>query len=261
MNKIDKQIHEIKQEKRLGLMTHVVIGHPSLSESRELIKIMADCKVDFIELQIPFSDPVADGPALMKANQSALDNKTTVKDAMDMMENLSKEIEIPLLFMTYFNIVHRYGIENFCKDAANAGCSGLIVPDIPLDEEPNEGFIKAAKKYGIFVIRVLSPASNERRLKLNAPLAEGFIYFASHKGTTGTEVKFDQELENNLDKVRKIINAPIAVGFGISKKEHLLALKGIADIAVVGSAITKIYDETDGDKISAVKDFITNLIL
>lgn len=108
---------------------------------------------------------------------------------------------------------------------------------------------------------MLSPASNEKRLNLNAPISEGFIYFASHKGTTGSKMEFNKELENNLIRVRKIINAPIAVGFGISKKEHIMALQGVADIAVVGSAITKVYDAAEGDKINAVKDFIKNLIL
>ena len=261
MNKIELQIQKIKKENRLGLMTHVVFGYPTIEDSKNLAKIMAKEGVDFIELQIPFSDPVADGPTLMQANQIAIKQKTKVHQAIKFISELSKNVNIPILFMTYFNIVFQYGVERFCKDAKKAGCSGLIVPDIPLDEEPQEGFISSAEKNNLIAIRVLSPASNERRISLNAPLSKGFIYYTSHKGITGTKTYLDPELEKNIKKIKKKINTPIAVGFGISSPAHINALKGKADIVVIGSAVLNVYTKAmKGQKINAVKIFIKSLV-
>ncbi len=159
MTKIEKQLQKIKQENRLGIMTHLVVGYPNLEENKKFILLMANLGIDFIELQIPFSDPMADGPTIMKANQRALDNKTKVKDAFIIMKEMSAKIDIPLLFMGYFNTMLNYGIKKFCYDAKRAGCSGLIIPDIPLEEEQEEHFIKYVKKYHLNNIRILSPAS------------------------------------------------------------------------------------------------------
>ena len=260
MNTIARQLQKIKAENRLGLMTHIVVGYPSLAESRKLVLAMAEGGADFIELQIPFSDPVADGPVLMRANQVALANGATVAQALELMANLSSQAKIPLLFMTYFNIAHHYGVAKFCQAAANAGASGLLVPDMPLDEEPNEQFIKAAEENGLTAIRLLSPASNERRIKLNAAIAKDFIYFVSRKGITGAQAELDPELRDHLKRVKKFSDLPLAVGFGISSPAHVAALKGWAEIVVVGSAAVNVYDQAEtGNKIEAVKDFISGL--
>lgn len=146
MNKIDQQLSEIKKEKRMGLMTHVVVGYPNLEETVSIVKTMATAGVDFVELQIPFSDPLADGPTIMRACEAALANGTKVKDAFAIMKELSQQVSIPLLFMSYYNIVFRYGVEKFCRDAKKAGASGLIVPDMPIDEESYEHFYRSAQK-------------------------------------------------------------------------------------------------------------------
>jgi len=261
MNKIELQIQKIKKENRLGLMTHIVFGYPTIEKSKKIAKIMAKEGVDFIELQIPFSDPVADGPTLMRANQTAIEQKTKVCQAMEFMSEFSKNANIPILFMTYFNIVFQYGVDQFCKDAKKAGCSGLIIPDIPLDEEPQEKFISLAEKNDLIAIRVLSPASNERRILLNAPLAKGFVYYVSHKGITGTKTSLDSGLYKNVRQIKKKLNTPIAVGFGISEPAHIRALKGNADVAVIGSAVLNVYTEAkEGQKIDAVKMFIKSLV-
>ena len=231
MTAIEEQLQKIKAQNRLGLMTHIVVGYPNLEESRRLVLAMAEAGADFIELQIPFSDPVADGPTLMRANQESLKQGTTVAQAMQLMGELAAATPIPLLFMTYFNIVFRYGVERFCQDAQQAGCAGLIVPDIPIEEEHREHFILRAKQSRLSVIRVISPASTERRLRLNAQHAEGFVYFVSRKGVTGAQANLDAELAQNLQKIRQYISLPIAVGFGISQPEHIVAIKGTADIA------------------------------
>ena len=260
MNSIGQQLQKIKAANRLGLMTHIVVGYPTMGESRKLVLAMVEAGADFIELQIPFSDPMADGPTLMRANQVALEQGATVAKAMELMADLAPAVGIPLLFMTYFNIVHHYGVAKFCQDAFAAGASGLIVPDMPLDEEPSEHFISAAEQAGLTVIRLLSPASNERRIKLNADLAKDFIYFVSRKGITGAQTELDPELQNHLKTVKSFTSLPLAVGFGISSPAHIKSLKGLAEIAVVGSAAVNVYDQAGADeKIKAVKDFVKTL--
>lgn len=244
MNKIDKQMQKIKRGKRLGLMTHIVVGYPTLTDSITIIKAMEKSAVDFVELQIPFSDPLADGPAIMKACEQSLLNGTKVKDSFNVAQKLSKEVSIPLLFMAYFNTVFKYGVEKFCKDAARAGISGLIVPDMPIEEEKREHFDKYCKKYDLKNIRVISPASTNDRLIKNAKAANGFVYFTARQGTTGVKEALDTNIAANLKRIKKYFSVPIAVGFGISKKEHLKALKPYADIAVVGSAFIDIINKS-----------------
>ncbi|MGH7245328.1 MAG: tryptophan synthase subunit alpha, partial [Candidatus Levyibacteriota bacterium] len=185
-----------------------------------------------------------------------------VKDAFIIMSKLSKEVAIPLLFMCYYNTVFVYGVEKFCKDAANAGATGLIVPDIPLDEESEEHFLFYCKKYNLHAIRVISPASTKDRLEKNANVASGFVYFTSRQGTTGASTDLDPQLVENLAKVQKYIIQPIAVGFGISKKEHVQALQGHAAIAVVGSAILNVINSSKKEnREKDVARFIRKLML
>ena len=165
-----------------------------------------------------------------------------------MMKELSCEIDIPLIFMGYFNVVFNYGVEKFCRDAKKAGCSGLIFPDVPLEEEERENFIKHAKENDLIGIRVLSPASTQERMEENAQVADGFLYFVSRKGTTGQTSELDEGLSANLAELRKYFDVPIAVGFGISDKKHIEALRGEADIAVIGSAVLNAYNSAPTNK-------------
>lgn len=243
MNKIEEKLEQIKSEQRIGLMTHVVVGYPSLIETIKLVKLMEKSGVDFVELQIPFSDPVADGPTIMKACEASLKNGTKVRDAFDIAKKLSKEVKIPLLFMAYYNTVFQYGTQKFCKDAKKAGISGLIVPDMPLEEESEEHFMKYCEQVGLNHIRVISPASTDDRLQKNSKVANGFVYFTARQGITGAKNTLDPKLISHLKKVRKVFKVPIAVGFGISRKEHIQAIAPYADIAIVGSAIIDIINK------------------
>ena len=167
MNSIDQKLQQIRNEKRLGLMTHVVVGYPTLPETEKIVELMVKTGVDMVELQIPFSDPLADGPTIMKACEKSLENGTKVKDAFGLASRLTKKISIPLLFMAYFNNVFQYSTKKFCQDAKKAGISGLIVPDIPLEEEEKEHFTAYCEEFGLHAIRVISPASTDERLKKN----------------------------------------------------------------------------------------------
>lgn len=260
MNKIDKQIKKIKKEKRLGLMTHVVVGYPSLEKTISLVKLMDKAGVDFVELQIPFSDPLADGSTIMKACEESLLSGTKVKDAFSIAQKLSEEISIPLLFMAYYNTVFKYGTEKFCKDAEQVGISGLIVPDMPIEEEKCEHFMKYCHKYQLKHIQIISPASTNERLVKNSKIANGFVYFTARQGITGVKEALDPNITTNLKKIKKYFSVPIAVGFGISKKEHLQTLSRYADIAVVGSAIINVINKSqESDLENNVGDFIRKL--
>jgi len=243
MKTIDEQLAKIKSENRLGLMTHAVLGYPTLKESKDLVRVSASAGSDFIELQIPFSDPMADGPTLMRANQEAIRQGMRVANAFQAMSEINREVDIPLLFMTYFNIVFRYGVDAFCEKAKKSGCAGLIVPDVPVEEEAQEHFTEAAQAVDLPIIRVFSPASTEERYALNAPYARGFTYFASRKGTTGARANMPQDIERHLKALRAAINLPIAVGFGISSPEQIHFLRGKADVGVVGSALLNAYEQ------------------
>ena len=238
-------------------MTHVIVGYPSLEKTVEIVKAMEEAGADFIELQIPFSDPLADGPTIMKACELSLENGTTVKDAFTIARQLTKEVKVQLLFMAYFNTVFKYGVEKFCKDAASIGMYGLIVPDMPIEEEQTERFTEYCKKYGLVSVRVLSPVSTSERMKANAKIASGFVYCTARQGITGAQKGLDPKIVKYLKEVKKHIKIPVAVGFGISKKEYVDMIRPYADIAVVGSAI---IDVINNSKHQDVRKNVTNFI-
>lgn len=257
MNLIDRQLQKIQKENRIGLMTHVIAGYPTLSETEALIQTLVRGGSDFVEIQIPFSDPIADGPTIMRASDSALQNGTTVHDAIELMKRSSSLVSVPLLFMCYFNTVHAYGVHAFCEAAAAAGASGLIIPDVPPEEDSREELTQAAQKQNLHLIRVVSPASSAERIQKNAALASGFIYCVSRYGVTGTTQKLAPQLDEYLDRVRSATPLPRAVGFGISSNNHVQALTGKAEIAVVGSAIVALVEQ--GKSQSDIETFIRNL--
>ncbi|MDP3987559.1 MAG: tryptophan synthase subunit alpha [Candidatus Levybacteria bacterium] len=241
-------------------MTHIVVGYPSLDKTLSIARIMVKAGVDFIELQIPFSDPLADGPTIMRACEESLKQGTKVKDAFEVMKTLTSQISTPLLFMSYYNIVFKYGTQKFIKDAKEAGAYGLIVPDMPIDEEEEEHFFAFCKKYGLKNIQVISPASTDNRLKKNAKVANGFVYCTAHQGITGAKNQLDPNISSYLQRVRKYFSIPMAVGFGISKKEHLKILRPYADIAVIGSAIINVINSSKDDNVEEdISKFLRHL--
>lgn len=260
MNAIDKTSVRLKAEGRIGLMTHVVVGYPSLLETLKIARVMAEAGADFIELQIPFSDPMADGPTIMKACEASLAGGTRVQDAFAVAMALCKKISAPLLLMAYYNTVFKYGVRRFCRDARRAGISGLIVPDMSLEEEVREHFSAHAKKNNLLVIRVVAPASTEARLRKNSAVAEGFVYCSARQGITGAKRELAPDLADYLKTVRRIFAVPVAVGFGISKPEHVKKLSRYADIAVVGSAIIDIINRSNPRTlVSNVRRFVIAL--
>jgi tryptophan synthase alpha subunit len=242
------------------LMTHIVAGYPTLAESEKLAYAMAKNGASFIEIQFPFSDPIADGNTIMEANQKALQNDITTQDCFDLFVKLKRKIKIPLLIMTYYNIAFRYGLEKFCKKASQIGSYGLIIPDIPIDEEKYESYLFLSKKYNLNPIQIISPLTSISRLKKISKVAKGFVYCVSSFGTTGEKKELNKNLKTYLSRVRKYIKIPIALGFGVSSREHVEQLKNEVDIIVIGSKILNVYNNSEKDKgIQNVASFLKSL--
>ena len=230
------------------IMTHIVGGYPSLSESEAIATTMLEAGVDFLEIQIPFSDPIGDGPVITQACRKAIADGIKVEDCFQLMENLRPKTDIPLLFMTYYNIVFNYGVEAFCRKAGVLGCYGLIVPDIPFDEEKYDQFREHAHKNNLKIIQLVSPITPEDRLEHIGKVAEGFVYCVAGFGTTGSKVSQKEDVSRYLKRVRKYIKTPLSLGFGISSKEEMNNAGEVADIVVIGSKIIKLYQEKPGQE-------------
>lgn len=242
------------KEKEILLMTHIVLGYPTFEDSFNIIKTMVEAGVDLMELQIPFSEPIADGPVILHANQKSLSKGATVKKCFDFAENIAKTFDIPFLFMSYYNILFKYGIELFASDTAKIGLKGIIVPDIPPEE--GQDYLQAMEKYELAPIFIFSPTTSDERMKFIASFSKGFIYCVARKGVTGVETDFSKELNEYLAKCRKASKLPLAVGFGVKNKKDIDFLIGKTDIAVIGSQTIRLVD---ADGIGSVGKFIKNL--
>ena len=263
-NKIDERVGELRESGRKGLMTHVVVGYPSLDATRKLVLAMDEAGADFVELQIPFADSLADGSTIQVACEKSLAGGTKVADAFAIAAELAGVVRMPLLFMAYANTVYRYGIDSFCADAAAAGISGLIVPDLPLEAAELEGFLAACRRHGLHNIVVLGPTSTDERLAKNATIASGLVYCMSREGVTGTHLGMAPDAQDYLARVREHTTVPIAVGFGISNREQLDRVLPHCDVAVVGSALIhqiNTVDPADSQRmVEAAENFLATLL-
>lgn len=251
---LEKHISKSLEEKDILLMTHIVLGFPSKDANRRIIEQMVKGGVDIIEMQIPFSEPMADGPVIVKANQEAIEQGTTVRECMEFAKEITAAHEIPFLFMTYYNILYQFGVEDFLQEAKRIGIKGLIIPDLPPEE--GESFYQSARSLGIAPIMIYAPTSTPERMKFLAGYGDGFVYCVARKGVTGAQTDFDEEFRNYISKCRKGTDMPLAVGFGISDRQDIDYLTGKADIAVIGTKTIKLVEE---EGIDAVEPFIKGL--
>ena len=275
MNTIHEQLRKIRDDHRIGIMTHLVLGYPTLKDSVALARAMAEAGADFIELQIPFSDPLADGPTIMQANKIALEGGMKVADALGAMRALADASHTlasghpsqegtmpPLFFMTYYNIVFHYGTEQFCRAAAASGASGLIVPDVPVDEEAHEHFWTAAEACGLIAMIFLSTVSTDERMQKVLDAPHRFLYFIGQQGTTGARATLHDKIARHIERIRQHEAVSIAVGFGISKPAHITVLREAgADVAIIGSAVLNAYNEAHGgEKIETVARYVRAMV-
>jgi len=214
-------------------------GDPTIENTKEFILEMAKAGADLIEIGIPFSDPIAEGPVIQEANNRALCAGATVEKIFTLTEELRKEIDIPLVFLTYVNPVYHYasGYDGFFKRCAGAGLDGIIIPDLPFEEQPP--FKQAAQKYGIDIISLIAPTSQER-IKEIAKSASGFIYLVSSMGVTGVRNEITTDLSSITSAIKSVTDVPVAIGFGIHSPQQAAQMSKIADGVIVGSAIVKL---------------------
>ena len=256
-NNIDKIIEKIKSQNCVGIMAHMVTSYPTLVFSKKLAKTLVKSGVDIIEIQIPFSDPMADGPLIVEACEESLKNGTQLKDSFELAKFISNNLKKPVVLMTYANILVHMGIKNFCDSCEQNGVSGIIVPDLPYDSAECIELQSYAVKKGIHLIYVISPAIEKQRLQAIHKLATGFLYCTSRQGTTGTGKKFIQNINSYLSRVKNGSRVPLAVGFGISSSKDFKLIKKYSEIGVIGSALINIIRKNKSSKIlPAISKFI-----
>lgn len=236
MSRIEATFQSLRRQRRTALIAYLPVGYPDLQATLELAPALVSGGADMIELGIPFSDPLADGATIQRAAFQALQQGVTVAHCLSTAQGLRRTLDAPLLFMGYYNPILNYGLEAFCRAAAEAGADGLIVPDLPPEEA---GELRAsAKAHGLDLVFLLAPTSTPERIAAVAEAASGFIYCVSLAGVTGARAQLSAGLAAFLGRVRRQARGlPLAVGFGISRPEHFAALAGLAEGVVVGSAL------------------------
>jgi len=257
MNRIDEKFTELREQRRTALMPYLPLGYPTLDVSRQLIRAAADAGADLIELGVPFSDPLADGPVIQHATQVALRNGMTLAKCLEMVRRAREDdVTIPLILMGYLNPILRYGIEPFVHAAKEAGADGLIIPDLPPEEA---GALEAAcRVHALDLIFLAAPTSTPVRLQKIADATRGFVYLVSVVGVTGARDQVAADLAEFVARVRAVTTQPVCVGFGIANAESARRVAQIADGVIVGSALaSRIGDAANA--VDAAREFIGEL--
>ena len=251
MNKIEKAF-----AKGSALIPFITGGDPDMETTEQLILAMANAGADIIEIGIPFSDPIAEGPVIQAADERALAAGCTADQLFDMVKRVRSQVTIPLLFMTYINPIFAYGTERFMENCAVSGIDGLIVPDLPFEEKGEIADI--CKKHGITQISMIAPTS-ESRIREIAKDAEGFLYCVSSLGVTGVRDSIQTDVGGMIRKVREVSDIPCAIGFGISTPKQAREMAAISNGVIIGSAIVRLIGEFGRESITPVAEFLKNI--
>lgn len=260
MNRIDKKFKELKKTKKKAFIAFITAGFPNLSVTEKLIYELDKAGVDILELGVPFSDPMADGPVIQESSQVALKRHTHLVDVLNLVKKARKSVNMPICLMTYYNPIFCFPEAKFIARAKACGVDGVIIPDFPPEE--GKDFIKAARRQGLDTICFLSPTSPKNRIKLIANASTGFIYYVSLTGVTGARSALGRDIRKNITQIKRVTNKPVCVGFGVSTSSQVKEIFKIADGVIVGSAIVKKIKENIGspDLIKTVGSFVSNLI-
>lgn len=252
---MNKKIAEAFQAGK-AFIPFITCGDPSLEITEQLVYAVEEAGADLIELGIPFSDPTAEGPVIQAANVRALSGGVTTDKIFDMVVKIRKNSSVPMVFMTYANVVYSYGIERFIKKASEIGMNGLILPDVPFEEKAE--FDVVCKQYGLDLISLIAPTSHER-IAMIAREAEGFVYCVSSLGVTGTRSQITTDIAAMVKLVKEAKDIPCAVGFGISNPEQAKKMAGQSDGVIVGSAIVKLCGKYGTDCVPYVKEYVKSM--
>jgi tryptophan synthase alpha chain len=259
MGRIGHTFERLQKAHERALIPYVTAGDPDLEMTKALVRQMVRWGGDLIEIGVPFSDPLADGPIIQRASQRALQGGTTLRKILRLVSELRRDVDAPLILLTYYNPVLRYGEEAFVADALDAGVDGIIVPDLPPEEA--QSLMDLTADTELDMIFLAAPTSTSARLATISEASRGFIYYVSRLGTTGVRDRLADDLRMMVEKVRASTAKPIAVGFGISIPEHVRLVAEIADGVVVASAILKLIEDLQGrdDMLEQVGDFVIAL--
>jgi tryptophan synthase alpha chain len=257
-NRIDATFAELRRAGRVGLFPYLTAGFPALDATERLTLAAVEAGADGLELGIPFSDPLADGATLQHASEVALTNGASLAWALGLTRRLRARVDVPLILMTYYNPVHRYGIRRFVADALAAGADGAIIPDLPSGEAAD--LVAAAESQGLYVIQMVAPTTPPERLAEVGRTARGFVYCVSLLGTTGARAQLSDRLPRFMADVRAHVAQPLLIGFGIARPEHIVAVRPYADAVVVASAIADLLGATPSDRWeSALRSYVADL--
>jgi tryptophan synthase alpha chain len=237
MTRIEKTFQDLKAANRKAFIPYITAGDPNLKASTDIILALDRAGADIIEVGVPFSDPIADGPVIQRAAERALDSHTTLHGVLSMASEVRKKSQVPLLLMSYYNPLLHYGLEKLARDAAASGFDGILATDLTVEE--SGPFVEAMRKAGLNTIFLVAPTSSPERIRKIAETSTGFLYAVSRTGVTGERQELAEDLRDFLRTLRGYARVPIAVGFGISRPEHLQAVWQEADGAVVGSAVVR----------------------
>ena len=251
---LEAYIRDRLAEKEILLMTHIVIGYPSFDKSLEIIETMVAAGVDLMELQIPFSEPIADGPVILRANQQVLAQGGTTEQCMAVAAEATQRCDIPFLFMSYYNVLYKRGIKRFTREMAERNIRGTIVPDLPPEEA--DDYLSAMKDHQLAPIFIFAPTTPAERMRRLAECGRGFIYCVARKGVTGKNTDFSDSLGEYLLRCRQATQLPLALGFGVKDKDDIDFLRGRVDIAVIGTQTIRIIEDQG---VEAAGNFIRSL--
>lgn len=243
-------------ENKKAFIPFVTCGDPDLEATGKIVRAAVENGADLIELGIPFSDPTAEGPVIQGANIRALSGGVTTDKIFDFVRELRKDVKIPLVFMTYANVVFSYGAERFISTCAETGIDGIILPDLPFEEKGE--FQPVCKKHGVDLISLIAPTS-DKRIAMIAKEAEGFLYIVSSLGVTGTRSEITTDLASIIKVVRENTDIPCAIGFGISTPEQAKRMAGLSDGVIVGSAIIKLIEKSGENAPKAVGEYVKEM--
>ena len=243
-------------ENKKAFIPFITCGDPDLETTAKIVRAAVENGADLIELGIPFSDPTAEGPVIQGANIRALKGGVTTDKVFSLVKELRTDVTVPMVFMTYANVVFSYGAEKFISACKDIGINGLILPDLPYEEK--DEFLPICKKYGVALISLIAPTS-ENRIAMIAKEAEGFIYLVSSLGVTGMRTEINTDLKSIVDVIRQNTSVPCAIGFGISTPEQAKAMADLSDGAIVGSAIIKIIDQYGKDAPRYVGEYVKKM--
>lgn len=241
MSKIRQTFKQLKKAGKKAFIPYIMTGDPSPEKTKEIVRLFEECGADIVELGVPFSDPLADGPTIQRASERALAQNVTLRITISLVRELRHDTRVPIVLMTYFNPVFRYGTRDFISDARDAGIDGVIIPDLPPDEAAD--FIRQAKSSSLDTIFLLAPTSTDDRIKRVARASSGFIYYVSMTGITGSTLHVDQSMKILINKIKSLSGKPVAVGFGVSNPDEASYISELSDGVIVGSALVKKLNE------------------